>query len=123
MNKMNLLAAMLFCLQMAYGQQLKPRTINSGAVILKTSIDSQWRFHLGSFSDAVAPDYDDSKWRILNVPHDWSIEPLAEQKEGVNFGPFSKENHGQGRTLGGEGWYRRAGAGELASDWAKEIPV
>ena len=33
-----------------------------------------WRFHLGDsvvFSAAV---FDDSSWRTLNLPHDWSIE-------------------------------------------------
>jgi beta-galactosidase len=104
MKKVKCVVIVLFCLHMANGQQLNLPIINQNS---RTCIDNQWRFNLGSYPDAVAPDYDDSKWRTLNLPHDWSIEPLAVQKEGISIGPFSKENIGQGRTRGGEGWYRR----------------
>lgn len=33
-----------------------------------------WLFVHGDDSTAVAADYDDSKWRSLDLPHDWSIE-------------------------------------------------
>ncbi len=33
-----------------------------------------WLFKLADDSTAVNPDYDDSKWRKLDLPHDWSIE-------------------------------------------------
>lgn len=46
---------------------------------------SDWRFHPGDITGAEAPSFDDSAWRALDVPHDWSIEDL----------PF-KTNHGQG---------------------------
>ncbi len=46
---------------------------------------------------AMQPGFDDSKWRQVNVPHDWSIE-----------GPFSPDNgSGNGYAPGGIGWYRK----------------
>ena len=59
-----------------------------------------WRFNLGDVTNAQLPDLDDSKWRVLNLPHDWSIE-----------GEFSEMNpagFGGGALPGGIGWYRKA---------------
>ena len=42
---------------------------------------ADWTFHLGDDSAASRPDYDDTAWRILHLPHDWAIE-----------GEFSKDN-------------------------------
>jgi hypothetical protein len=51
-----------------------PRTI--------VDFDSDWRF----FKGEPAPGFDDSTWRTVRVPHDWSIE-----------GPFDEKNPtGQG---------------------------
>ena len=58
-----------------------------------------WTFHLGDDSAASRPDYDDTAWRILNLPHDWAIE-----------GEFSRDNPsgtGGGALPGGIGWYRK----------------
>ena len=38
------------------------------------SLDRGWRFHLGTEEKAVRPNYDDSSWRIVNVPHDYVVE-------------------------------------------------
>src|SRR5215831_15633777 len=38
--------------------------------------DWDWRFHRGGAQGAEAPDFDDSKWGKLDLPHDWSIEDL-----------------------------------------------
>jgi beta-galactosidase len=59
-----------------------------------------WRFHLQDISGAQEPKFDDTQWRLLNVPHDWSIE-----------GEFSKDNPatpGGGALPGGIGWYRKS---------------
>ena len=40
------------------------------------SFDDGWRFHRGDAPDAKDPDFDDSAWRGLDLPHDWSIEDL-----------------------------------------------
>jgi beta-galactosidase len=58
-----------------------------------------WRFMLGDVPNAQAPALDDSQWRTLDLPHDWSIE-----------GKFSKDNPatpGGGALPGGLGWYRK----------------
>ena len=36
--------------------------------------NGNWLFHLGDDSTAAAKTFDDSKWRHLDLPHDWSIE-------------------------------------------------
>jgi beta-galactosidase len=59
-----------------------------------------WKFYLGDTLVASETNYDDSKWRILNLPHDWSIE-----------GKFSEDNPatpGGGALPGGVGWYRKS---------------
>jgi len=59
--------------------------------------DFDWRFSLGDFPTAVMPAFDDSGWRRVNVPHDWSIA-----------GPFSADfASGNGYAPGGIGWYRK----------------
>ena len=40
------------------------------------SFDSHWRFHRGGAQRAEVAEFDDSKWRSINLPHDWSIEDL-----------------------------------------------
>lgn len=71
--------------------------------------DDEWRFIKDSTITAEAPDYNDSKWRMVNLPHDWSIEDLPDQSDSV-IGPFSAKSIGAtatGYTLGGIGWYRK----------------
>ena len=36
--------------------------------------DTDWRFFLGDAPQAQRPEFDDSGWRKLDLPHDWSIE-------------------------------------------------
>jgi len=58
-----------------------------------------WKFHLANVNDAKKAELDDSAWRTLNLPHDWSIE-----------GKFSEEHPatpGGGALPGGIGWYRK----------------
>jgi len=68
--------------------------------------DSGWRFHRGGAQGAEDPAFDDSKWRTVDLPHDWSIEDLP----GTNS-PFSADAISQvsgGFTTGGTGWYRKS---------------
>jgi beta-galactosidase len=39
-----------------------------------TSLVKNWRFALGSNEGAETPDFDDSAWKTLDLPHDWQIE-------------------------------------------------
>jgi beta-galactosidase len=68
---------------------VSPRTV--------ADFDSDWRFSKGDFPPAAMPAFDDSAWRRLNLPHDWSVE-----------GPFGPEYaSGNGYAPGGIGWYRK----------------
>ncbi|HXL35479.1 MAG TPA: beta-galactosidase GalB [Gemmatimonadales bacterium] len=63
------------------------------------AFDHAWRFHLGDVTGAQEATFDDSGWRTLDLPHDWSIE-----------GAFSDTNPagvGGGALPGGVGWYRK----------------
>ncbi len=65
----------------------------------RTSFNNNWKFSLGDVEGASVFTFDDSEWRILNLPHDWAIE-----------GEFSKDNPsgtGGGALPGGIGWYRK----------------
>lgn len=75
----------------------------------KVKLDQDWKFYRGTMKEAGKEAFDDSAWRVLDVPHDWSVEPLA-QSDSMSIGPFSKESAGgfaTGQTVGGEGWYRK----------------
>jgi beta-galactosidase len=74
-------------------------------------IDADWRFFRGDIEAAKEINFDDSKWRNLDLPHDWSIEdlPLAMSDSSV-VGPFSKTSAGgrnTGHVIGGIAWYRK----------------
>jgi beta-galactosidase len=63
------------------------------------SFDAGWRFFKGDAPGAEAVGYDDSDWRQIDIPHDWSIE-----------GPFAAKNPtgpGGGFLPAGIGWYRK----------------
>jgi len=38
----------------------------------RESFDAGWVFSLGDSKGVEAPDFDDSRWRQLDLPHDWS---------------------------------------------------
>lgn len=59
--------------------------------------DDGWRFSRSDHSLAAHPGFDDTTWREVNLPHDWSSE-----------GPFGPEfASGTGYAPGGVGWYRK----------------
>ena len=63
-------------------------------------MDFNWKFQLGDQKGAEAVIYNDTNWRTINLPHDWSIE-----------GQFNKDNPsgvGGGALPGGIGWYRKS---------------
>ncbi|MEU5096474.1 glycoside hydrolase family 2 TIM barrel-domain containing protein [Streptomyces sp. NPDC020996] len=83
-----------------------------------------WRFALvdpggitdptGAYAGAADPGYDDSAWREVAVPHDWSIEQTPTTDHGTSSGT--------GFLPGGLGWYRLAFT--LPPAWAgKRISV
>jgi beta-galactosidase len=50
--------------------------------------------------------FDDSAWRLLDLPHDWSIEDLPGTNSPFNPDAISQVNGGF--TTGGTGWYRKS---------------
>src|SRR5690242_17245441 len=46
----------------------------SGMPRLVQPLDDNWRFHLGADTNAIAPDYNDREWRVVDVPHDYVVE-------------------------------------------------
>ena len=72
-----------------------PAAVSPGRTVV--DFDFDWSFSRGDFPTATMAAFDDSAWRRVNVPHDWSIE-----------GPFSAEfGSGNGFAPGGIGWYRK----------------
>src|ERR1700744_702333 len=74
------------------------------------SFDRNWRFRKDTLTGAEKPQYADKDWRLLNLPHDWSIEDLPGQKSDSIQGPFTRTSVGKGATgftEGGTGWYRK----------------
>lgn len=64
-----------------------------------TNIDFDWYFNLGDVSNGSSNEISYASWRLLDVPHDWSVE-----------GVYS-ENVPGGRLVGflptGIGWYKK----------------
>jgi len=61
--------------------------------------NDNWKFLLGDDSAAKEITYDDSKWRTLTLPHDWSIEGSFSDKYPTTVN--------EGALLAGVGWYRK----------------
>jgi beta-galactosidase len=79
--------------------------IGMGCFAQPVLFDDNWRFHHGGAQGAESPTFDDSKWRRIDLPHDWSIEDLP----GTNspFDPDAISQVSGGYTVGGTGWYRK----------------
>ncbi len=87
--------------------------------------DDDWRFRLGDTVGAERPEFSDAGWRVLDLPHDWSVEnlpPGTAQGNGLaaiwgenvlptRVGPFDSELSEGGKVTGwmvwGAGWYRK----------------
>lgn len=65
----------------------------------KFPFDFDWKFALDDHQGAHQPGFDDSAWRILDVPHDFSIEHP--------FDSAYATGAGGGYTYSGIGWYRK----------------
>ena len=87
--------------------------------------DSEWEFYKGDLTGAWDPVYNDKLWRKIDLPHDWSIEDLPDQKEEEVVGPFDKKSIGlfyTSYTIGGTGWYRKTFIADK-SDSNKELSI
>lgn len=105
----------LFLLTLLISQFLPAQELVTSREVL--SLDKGWSFHLGDIpfpvikghgpsyrnakaghaSGAASPNYDDSSWRVLNLPHDWAIEGRVTPDANLSQGYYKR----------GFGWYRR----------------
>ncbi|MBO0911189.1 MAG: glycoside hydrolase family 2, partial [Acidobacteria bacterium] len=62
----------------------------------RINFDGNWRFLKGDAPGAENPGFDDSRWTLVRLPHDWAIE-----------GPFDERNNPATGALpvAGTGWY------------------
>ena len=89
---LRLALAVLACSSaLSYGLPPSPRE--------RITVDSGWRFSLGDPAGAETPAFDDSSWRTITVPHDWSIEGMPD--------PKNLTGSGGGYFPAGIGWYRK----------------
>jgi len=65
----------------------------------RVCFDNDWKFILGDSTQMASPEYNDSHWRTLNVPHDWAIEG--------DFHDSNPSGASGGALPGGIGWYRK----------------
>lgn len=89
---------LIIMLMMGFGCLL-PAVIYAAGLPRKTLIDSSWKFFLGDEQAASKSDYNDSKWRIVNLPHDWSIEHSIDEK--------ALSGNDGGYRVAGIAWYRK----------------
>ncbi len=61
--------------------------------------DKTWAFEQSDASGADKVNFDDSKWKVLDVPHDWSINSPTSQNNATG--------RGGGYVVAGIGWYRK----------------
>ncbi|MBQ6746975.1 MAG: DUF4982 domain-containing protein [Bacteroidaceae bacterium] len=73
-------------------------------------INDGWRFAPTELAGAEMMDYDDTTWKPVDLPHDFSLIPLPGGDNDEQIGPFSKQSPGRnatGHVMGGTGWYRK----------------
>ena len=64
---------------------------------MRTTINTDWRFHLGDEPGADFMGWDDRAWQQVTLPHDWSVAY-----------PFDRSHaSGTGYLPGGTAWYRK----------------
>ena len=79
------------------------------------TLKKEWKFSKGEHSEAISPNYDDTSWENVSVPHDWAIKGPFDKE--VDIQKVAIEQNGEkvatektGRTGAlpyiGEGWYR-----------------
>ena len=63
------------------------------------NFDHGWKFSLNADDKAIEPNFDDSGWEDLVLPHDWSVQfPIAQDNPSAGAGGYFKN---------GLGWYRK----------------
>jgi beta-galactosidase len=68
--------------------------------------DFGWRFHRGDIEGAEAIDFDDAPWRLIDLPHDYSIEDIPGTDS--PFDPSHPDGIDAGFLRNGTAWYRKS---------------
>jgi beta-galactosidase len=72
----------------------------------KILFDADWKFHRGDMQKAESISFDDGSWRILDLPHDWSIEDIPGKESALDSTAIGGISAGY--YVGGTGWYRKS---------------
>jgi beta-galactosidase len=83
--------------------EANPKVFSSGSVGTR-SFNLGWRFHNGDAPGAQLPAFNDRDWRVVDLPHDWSIE--GNTPGSVPFDKSMPAGRSAGYLHGGTGWYR-----------------
>lgn len=94
-DSIKLLTALFLLWGVCFGADAYP-----GSEYRKQLFDYDWKFKLGDYPDASLNTYDDADWRILDLPHDWSIEGTLD--------PENPMGNDGGYFPAGTGWYRKS---------------
>jgi len=117
MRKIAVIAALIipiFCQPLCYARTTQPGIFNNNMVLQgiptwqkpsppgierKQLFDYDWKFFPGDITEARSKNFNDDGWRVLDLPHDWSIEGK------VN--PKNPTGGAGGYFPAGVGWYRK----------------
>ena len=81
---------------------------------IRQRMDDNWKFLLGDAPDFSRSDFNDSAWRDVTLPHDWSIEQKID--------PAAPTGGPGGYYPTGVGWYREVI--NAPADWkGKQVQV
>ena len=58
-----------------------------------------WRFALDADTTAAAPDFNDEAWRVIEIPHDWSVEYEKSNVSGVYRKHFKTPDKSDGQRV------------------------
>jgi beta-galactosidase len=67
--------------------------------------DAGWKFYRGDTASAESLDINDSGWRVVDLPHDWSIEDIPGKDSAIDTTAVGGIDAGY--LVGGSGWYRK----------------
>src|SRR5262245_26418735 len=82
------------------GRMLPVTHVCERSHVRRLSLDRGWRFHLGPIPGGTWHDaLDDTEWRAVDLPHDWSIE--------LERDPASPTGSDGGYFPAGVGWYQK----------------
>jgi len=72
--------------------------VNAAESKRETDFNFGWRFILTDQGNLERPDLDDTTWREIRLPHDWSVEAAFDREKGEGATAY---------LPGGIGWYRK----------------